>query len=669
MAKSLLAVDVGGTFVDAIMSDKGSATHHMKFPKTWLKEKKYPFEELLRVDREYTLLYSTTLTLNRLLSGNLPKIALVVNKGFHSILETARLPRDSHDRAFKSLVPLELIKEIGGRINSRGQEVEALDDREISEIEEWVAAQEVRTVVIALLNSFLEPKHELTIASRIKKRHKNLTVLPSTKVSFEISEYERTLAAVLNGSMISCFQTDVEELIQALPHPPSDIFVMQSNGGICKLVPDEFFPVETLLSGPAATANRVRKIARETRTANALSLDIGGTSTDVSLITGGNWEIAGELEIAGFPIRLPMVNVRSIGSGGGSIAYESPNGRWQVGPASAGSDPGPACYNLGSTAATLTDAHLMLGRIPEKLAAGNVTLSLEKAAESLKKMGGKRGYSTQKVARSVLEIAMYNMCGAIRQLAAHKGVPLEDYTLIATGGAGPLHAAELADLVGVRSVLVPTFPGTVSALGILNADISRDLIIPVSNTKGEEDTVIKAFVELEKKAQSWLKIQGAKPDDFQIQRKLDLRYEGMTYKSIIDCPSEGNEQGIVLSTAVKFHEEFERFTGQNWKEREEIEILNVRVSAIARLTKDIAISERPNKEVTHYLNSERLVGFLGYKRRISSAVVSRNTLKSGDLLAGPCVIEESTSTTIIPPHWSAVVDEQQNLTLRNENTQ
>ncbi|MEC9247735.1 MAG: hydantoinase/oxoprolinase family protein [Pseudomonadota bacterium] len=669
MAKNLLAIDVGGTFVDAVMSNKDGYMHHIKFPKSWLKEKQCPLRELLGPESKYTLLYSTTLTLNRLLSGTLPKIALVVNKGFHSILETARLPRDSHNKTAKSLVPLELIREIGGRINSRGQEVETLDDREISAIEEWVSNQDVCAVVIALINSFLEPKHELTIASRIKKNNKNLIVLPSTKVSFEINEYERTLAAVLNGSLVSSFQQDVEELVEALPYPPTDTFVMQSNGGISKLTPDEFFPVETLLSGPVAAANRVRKIAEQTRTPNAVSLDIGGTSTDVSLITDGKWEITSELEIAGFPIRLPMVNVRSVGSGGGSIAYESPNGRWHVGPASAGSDPGPACFNFGNTAATLTDAHLILGRIPEKLAAGNVILSLDKAAESLKKLGDKREYSTQKVARSILEIAMSNMCGAIRQIAAHRGVLLEDYTLIATGGAGPLHAAELANLVGVTNVLVPTYPGTASALGILNADISRDLIIPVSNVKGDEKNVTEAFAELEKKAQAWLKSQGATPEDIQILRKLDLRYEGMTHKSIIDCPLEWDESGIVRPTIEKFHKEFESLTGQDWKEREEVEILNVRISAIARLTEDLEIPGHPNEEVSRHLNSERLVGFLGYEQRISSTVVTRKTLKCGDLLSGPCVIEESTSTTIVPPNWCALVDEQHNLTLRKKNTQ
>ena len=669
MAKNLLAIDVGGTFVDAVMSNKDGYMHHMKFPKSWLKEKQCPLRELLGPESKYTLLYSTTLTLNRLLSGTLPKIALVVNKGFHSILETARLPRDSHNKTAKSLVPLELIREIGGRINSRGQEVETLDDREISAIEEWVSNQDVCAVVIALINSFLEPKHELTIASRIKKSNKNLIVLPSTKVSFEINEYERTLAAVLNGSLVSSFQQDVEELVEALPYPPTDTFVMQSNGGISKLTPDEFFPVETLLSGPVAAANRVRKIAEQTRTPNAVSLDIGGTSTDVSLITDGKWEITSELEIAGFPIRLPMVNVRSVGSGGGSIAYESPNGRWHVGPASAGSDPGPACYNLGNTATTLTDAHLVLGRIPEKLAAGNVILSLDKAAESLKKLGDKREYSTQKVARSILEIATSNMCGAIRQLAAHRGILLEDYTLIATGGAGPLHAAELANLVGVTNVLVPTYPGTASALGILNADISRDLIIPVSNVKGDEKNVTEAFAELEKKGQAWLKSQGATPEDIQILRKLDLRYEGMTHKSIIDCPLEWDESGIVRPTIEKFHKEFESLTGQDWKEREEVEILNVRISAIARLTEDLEIPGHPDEEVSRHLNSERLVGFLGYEQRISSTVVTRKTLKCGDLLSGPCVIEESTSTTIVPPDWCALVDEQHNLTLRKKNTQ
>ena len=286
-SQRVLARDVGGTFADATLLDSQGRISHTKLPKEWLTEKCECIPNLLGNEKEYTLHYSISLTLNRFLEGKIPRVALLVNKGFHSFMETARLPHGVTMGAKTSLVPLEYVQEINGRINHKGQEIEKLHPEEISKVIEQIYKQNVDVVVIALLNSSIEPKHELAVLHQIKSLELGIPIIPSSQIVSQRSVYERTLAAILSGCLTIFFKKDVDELIKNLPHPPTETFVMRSNGGIAKISDDPLIPVETLLSGPAAAATRARIIAQKINLQNAISLDIGGTSTDLSLITSG----------------------------------------------------------------------------------------------------------------------------------------------------------------------------------------------------------------------------------------------------------------------------------------------------------------------------------------------------------------------------------------------
>ena len=664
--QSVLAIDVGGTFADATLLDSQGGISHTKLPKEWLTEERKSIQNLLGDEKEYTLHYSTSLTLNRFLEGKLPRVALIVNKGFHSFMETARLPNEVAKGSKTSLVPLEYVQEIRGRIDHRGQEAEKLHPEEISEVIEKICKQNVDVVVIALLNSSIEPKHELAVLHQIKSQELGIPIIPSSQIVSERSEYERTLAAIISGCLTIFFKQDVDGLIKNLPHPPSKTFVVRSNGGIAKMSEDPQIPIETLLSGPAAAATRARIIAQKINLQNAISLDIGGTSTDLSLITSGVLDISNEITIANFPVRINAVNVQSVGSGGGSIAKRAPSDRWLIGPESAGANPGPACYGRGGESPTLTDAHLYLGRLPLKLAEGKVVLNPEKSKSALEDFGAGREYSVEKTARSILKIANNDMCGAIRQLTAQRTIAIEDYKLIGIGGAGPLHAAEIASLVGIRTVVVPQHPGTASALGALEANILKDFVSPFPSEKISDSEVDSIFSSMEQTAEDWLTKQDAPLVEAALIRKIDLRYKGMRHKSTIVCPANPDKGKLLLETTHCFHQDFEKRTGQNWKEREQVEIINLRVSLVGKVLKSIHESGYPMQTDTLSNNQFREICFLGHEKRIKSKVIQRFSLNTGDSFEAPCVIEEPDSTTLVPPGWSVYVDNFLNLILENE---
>ncbi len=662
----MLAIDVGGTFADATLLDSKGGISHTKLPKEWLTEKRKSIRSLLGQEKDYTLHYSTSLTLNRFLEGKLPRVALIVNKGFHSFMETARLPNQADKSSKTSLVPLEYVQEIKGRIDHRGQEIEELCPEEISKIIRHIYKQNVDVVVIALLNSSIEPRHELTVLHQIKSQELGVPVIPSSQIVSERSEYERTLAAIISGCLTIFFKKDVEELISNLPHPPSETFVMRSNGGIAKMSNDPLIPIETLLSGPAAAATRARIVAQKINLQNAISLDVGGTSTDLSLITSGVLDISNEITIANFPVRINAVNVQSVGAGGGSIAKLTPNNRWLVGPESAGANPGPACYDRGGESATLTDTHLYLGRLPKKLAEGKVVLNSEKSKNVLDDFGSTRKYSVEKTARSILEIANNDMCGAIRQLTAQRTIAIEDYTLIGIGGAGPLHAAEIANLVGIRTVVVPQHPGTASSLGALEANILKDFVSPFPSDKMSDSDLDNIFNSMEITAKDWLTKQDATLVESGFVRKIDLRYKGMRHKSTIACPTNMGKGKFLAETIRCFHQDFEKRTGQNWKEREQVEIINLRVSVIGKILESISESVYQPQTDTVSNNQFREISYLGHKKRKKSKVLQRFSLESGDSFSGPCVIEEPDSTTLVPPGWNVYVDKLLNLILTQE---
>jgi N-methylhydantoinase A len=370
--------------------------------------------------------------------------------------------------------------------------------------------------------------------------------------------------------------------------------------------------------------------------------------------------------LGGFPLKLSMVDVLSIGAGGGSIARVAPDGRWHVGPDSAGAIPGPVSYGRGGGAVTLTDAELVLGRLPEALLGGELPLDRAAAARALAEFGAARGFDAERTARGVLAIASHAMCGAIRRVSVQRGQDPSALALLAMGGGGPLHGAELAGLLGMRTVIVPPQPGLAAAYGLLVADVLVERVQVVGEI---EEVVDPARLEdlfgvLGSDANALLAAEGVPPAARVLERKLDLRYAGMSHELTVECPAGARGRAALSGTIETFHRRFQALSGHADRAREAVEIVNLRVAARGLRAKPALPHPPAASDTAPAPRARRAVTFLGAETPVASAIYARSDCAPGARIAGPAVIEQLESTTVVPPAWCARVDERGNLILR-----
>ena len=672
-AARLISIDVGGTFTDMLTLDAEGALRSFKLPSSAPAD----FAALVAaaigpaVDGD-ELLYSTTVTLNSLLAGELPVVGLVVTAGFRELLETARLPASAGEVAPsplpRRLVGLEWVREVRARLDARGDERRAVDAAEIELLAREYSTAGIRVVAVSLLHSYLNPSHEQAVAAIFGAVAPEIEMVLSSTVLPELREYERTLATALNACLIPVLAEHLESLREIKRAQSAKVWLMQSNGGLASAAHIAQRPLATALSGPGAAVVGMRWLGEQSGFRDLITLDVGGTSTDVALVTDGRYNSTTAGTVAGFPIRMPMLDVLSIGAGGGSIAHQAADQRWHVGPQSAGADPGPACYGHGGQAPTLTDAQLLLGRIPDALLGGEVALDRDCANRALTAFGASRGFDAERTARGILEIATYNMCGAIRRVSVLRGYDPSTHALLAMGGAGPLHAAELAALLGIRTVVVPPQPGLAAAWGLLVADVTSEFMAPLGVLESALDParMARLFGDLLSQAEAWFGAEGVAAGDRVVQRKLDLRYAGMSHETTIECPPGEASKSLISATLARFHEHFERLSGRSWRDHEGIEIVNLRITASGQRSKPALARcavAGPNAAAPM---SSRRVGFLHQGASLESAVFARSALGYGTKIGGPAVIEQYESTVVIPPGWAGEVDAWGNLLLRPE---
>ena len=666
----LISIDVGGTFTDVLCVNELGELQSFKLPSVTPDG----FAEMLTASLGQTaasdeLLYSTTVTLNSLLGGELPNVGLIVTAGFRDILETARLPESAGEappsRLPRHLVNLEWVREINARLEATGAERTPIDRAEVEGIANEYVAAGIGVVAISLLHSYLDPTHEEAVAAIFAEVAPRIEVVLSSTVLPELREYERTLATALNACLIPALAAHLDSLRQTTQATPPRIWLMQSNGGLASAESVVHQPLTTALSGPGAAVVGMRWLGEKSGFNNLITLDVGGTSTDVALISDGRYTLTTAGSVAGFPLKTPMLDVLSIGAGGGSIAHQAADTRWHVGPESAGATPGPACYGRGGEAPTLTDAQLILGRIPSALLGGSVPLDTERAKHVLETFGRSRGLDALSTARGILEIASHNMCGAIRRVSVARGHDPAAHVLLAMGGAGPLHAAELAELLGMTTVVVPPQPGLAAAWGLLVADVTRDFVSPLGNADDtlDLDRIENTFTELQTRASVWCDAEGMPRSAWKMIYKLDLRYAGMTHETTIECAPVGELKQIISRTVDRFHDHFEQLSGRSWRDREAVEIVNVRLTASGRRPQ-IDLPVRASNPVPKAPpRTRREVGFLGATELLSTPVYDRDMIGLNGLLLGPAVIEQYESTTVLPPRWGARSDELSNLIL------
>jgi N-methylhydantoinase A len=663
-----IAIDSGGTFTDCVFL-RGNKLHILKVAS----RPAAPAEAIAEAvqlaiapsgekENAFDLVCGTTVGTNALLERRGGRVALITTAGFEDVLEIGRQAREKlYDLlAHKSTPLVPAFRRLGAneRLSADGKIVKALSAKEIARITRTVRRLKVDSVALCLLFSFRNPKHEKQIAASL--RAAGCAVSVSHEILPEFREYERTSTIVINAYLVPVMSEYLRNIStraasvsggvdKSNATTRARVRIMQSNGGIISAEQAAQEPVRTILSGPAGGVSGAAHAAKLAGLEKCISFDMGGTSTDVALLTN-ELHITSEAIVAGFPVAVPMLEIHTVGAGGGSIARFDAGGALRVGPESAGADPGPICHGRG-TKPTVTDAHAVLGHLGNAgLLGGSFSLDVLRAYklmyEEIKTSSGFR--SVESFAQGIIAVANSVMEKAIRVISIERGHDPRDYSLVAFGGAGGLHACDLAAALDMRRVLIPVFPGGLSALGILRADVvkelSRTVLLPTEEAQRNPAQLKRLFGALESEATRILRSEGFQKSKMQFHHSLDMRYLGQAYELNVPVGRD-----IVKS----FHREHQQRYGYHNK-KAKVEIVNVRCRATG------ATEKPPAEKIAARSGFEKIptqAFALAFEDRKQSArAYQRDDLRAGDRFSGPAVVSEYSATTLIPPLWRARVD-------------
>ncbi len=666
-----IGIDTGGTFTDFLLVEDGRITA-WKVPSTPDDPARAILAGLGRVAgwKHVDLIHGSTVATNAILEGKTARIAFVTNRGFEDLIEIGRQARpDLYNLGVERAAPLaprDLRFGIGGRLRADGSEAEPIDPGEARRLGSELAGLGVESVAICLLHSYADTAHEEAVARALEAA--GLQVSVSSRLVREYREYERSSTVAVNAGVGPVVSRYLDRLGSGLGRMegggPRVFRVMGSNGGALSPRAAGSESVRTVLSGPAAGVRAAWWVAEATGTRNLISFDMGGTSTDVSLVQGGV-RTTGHAVVAGHPVAIPTIDIHTVGAGGGSIAWRDAGGALRAGPASAGADPGPACYGRGGPC-TVTDANVLLGRIlPDHFLDGTMSLDPTASRAALSALGSSLGMTPEKTAEGILEVAETTMARAIRVISLHRGHDPSDFSLIAFGGAGGLHAASLAESLGIEEALVPPEAGVFSAFGMTVADVVKDRSAAVlQESAGLGDGVLeRAFARVEAMVREDLASDGVSPGRIELERSIDVRYRGQSYE--LNLPfSEG--------WVDAFHAEHLRCYGYRRPERA-VELVTVRVRGAGRVD-PVPVPHREG-DGTSEAALERRCEFGWRGRRLEGGVYIRSRLPvsaggGGEerTVAGPALIAESGATTFVPPGWRAGVDPCGVLRMRRSGT-
>lgn len=676
-----IGVDVGGTFTDLTLFDAASgAVRHHKTPST----PHDPAEAIVRGIAELLeatgrgggevafLGHGTTVATNMLIERRGAETGLLTTRGFRDVLEIARQTRP-HLYDYTVTRPEPLVRrahrlEIGERLDWSGAELRPLDEAEVAAAAERLGADGVEAVAICFLHAYRSPEHEERAAAIVRRVLPDAYVSLSSEVLPEFREFERTSTTVVNAYVgprmeryLARFAAGVAGLgIEGEP------YTVHSNGGLMSLAQAGRFPVRTCLSGPAAGVVGAAAVAAAAGFPEVVTFDVGGTSTDVSLVQNGRPAFTTERAVAGFPVKTPMVDVQVIGAGGGSIARVDDAGALKVGPGSAGADPGPVAYGRGGEEPTLTDAQLVLGRLGAGgLLGGRLTLDVEAARAAIeRRLARPLGLSVEAAALGVVRVAVANIARAIRSVSTERGHDLDDFALFACGGAGAMLAAAVAEEVGCRRVLVPVEPGTMCARGILLADLTRDFvrsqIEPADENAWKRTRAL--LRELGREAEEWLAAERIEPANRRLRPIVEARYQGQNFEIGVDAPDVDALDAAAFRDA--FAERHRREFGYDVPGRA-VEIVNCRLIATGMVDKAPLAPDWPGgPSLEAARTGSRRVVFQDPAAPVETPVHARAALPVGPPIAGPAIIEEMSATTVVPPGLTAVVDPFGNLHVR-----
>lgn len=672
MSRFRVSVDIGGTFTDFVIHDQEAGR---AFTGKVLSTPRNPAEgviagltQLIADPRQIEfIVHGTTVGLNACLERRGTRVLLIATDGFKDVYTIARGDRkklyDLHYAKPKPLVPPSDIHPVRERVRWDGTVQTPLCAEDFDPIIEKIKAEGIDAVAVCFLHANVNPIHELEARRIIQERLPEVSVSLSHEVAREWREYERTSSVVLNAYIAPVTQGYLKSLEAQIAERgvPVRLHVMQSNGGVMTSTAAHRIPIQTLLSGPVGGTIGGRALSEALDRPNLLCVDMGGTSFDVSLIVDGNLSVSTETALEGLPVLMSIVDIHTIGAGGGSLAWLEA-GALRVGPRSAGAAPGPACYGQGGTQPTVTDANLLLGRLnPNYFLGGAMTLDLATAQRAIGMVAEQLGLDGEALAEGMLAIVNAKMADAMRTITIRRGIDPRDYSLVAFGGAGPMHAVALAEELDISEVIVPWAPGTFSAWGMLQSDIRHDLArtfyAPLADTTSGAIEAI--FTDLEEQGRQVLRAEEVPDERMRFVCTADMRYVGQEYFVNMVVPhEEPMTDRSVASMIERFHDAYQVRYGHSTPGAP-LELVNLRVVAVGSLPGRI--------EGFHPAASD---GVEPHRRQVvfdgvahGATIFQRGTLPLGFAFRGPAIVEEETATTAVPPGWQGRVDELGNLLL------
>lgn len=672
--KYRVSFDVGGTFTDfTLLAESSGALHYFKVPSTPHDPSVAIGEGIAHLLKAFAIApsamthvgHGTTVATNMVIERRGAATALLTTKGFRDVLEIGRQTRpalyDYTQAPPPPLAPRALRFEVAGRIDAAGNELEPLDEAAVAAVAEDLAKAGVEAIGICFLHSYLRDDHEKRAAEIVRARLSEVFVSTSSEVLPEFREFERFSTTAINayvGPRMEAYLRRFLERLQGLGITTAPDTI-HSNGGLMSVETVRDFPVRTCLSGPAAGVVGAAEVAMAAGFPDVVTYDVGGTSTDVSLIAGGRPAFATSRLVADYPVRTPMVDVHVIGAGGGSIAWIDDAGALKVGPHSAGADPGPVAYGRGGREVTLTDANIVLHRLdPVTLLGGRMRVDEAAAREAIRaQVADPLGLTVEQAAEGIIRIAVANMSRAIRAVSTEKGHDLRRFALFPFGGAGPLHAAAVARECGIARVLVPQEPGTMCARGILMSDISLDFVrSEITEAKPESwSAILSRFTAMRTQGDEWLASGGVEPARRGFQAVVDARYKGQNHEVQVPLPEGEADYAAFLADFAAAHR---REYGYDVADRA-VEVVNCRLKATGRIDRPAASFQA--SEAMPAPRAQREVHF--GDRWVDTPIFDRAALPVDQPIAGPAIIDEMSSTTVVEPGQTVRLEPTGNLVL------
>lgn len=670
MSDLRVAVDVGGTFTDVcIFDDSRKEMRVTKVPST----PDNPMQAVLNgvergeIDLSKVQLFShgTTVATNALITRRFPQAAMVTTKGFRDAIEIRDGTKDNLWDAYSDVSGPYIRRrdrfDVTERIDYQGRVVTPLDETEARELARLLKKRRTTTVAVCFINSYANMANEIRMREILEEELPGASVSTSAEILPEIFEHDRfntTVANAVLGPLVSQYVDELDDKLTSGGYS-SDLLLLHSGGGSMTPALARRYPVRLAASGIAAGAIAAKHVAQQCGYDNAVGLDMGGTSTDISLISDGELRVTKEWEVEyGHPIVFPSIEVLTIGAGGGSLAQIDIAGSLRNGPQSAGATPGPACYDQGGSEPTNTDANLVLNRLGVSLADGAITLKRDLAEKAIQDtIGHPLGLQTAAAAQAILHVANANMADAVRLVSIRRGLDPRDFALVAFGGAGALHGAEVAKELGIPTVVVPPSPGVTSAIGCLLVDIQHDLSVMYTAPAHEADIddLEREFQKLEADAEERLRQEGVDEADSKLERGISMRYQGQ-WRSLEVKIGSGTD--FLRHGVETFHEEHERQFAFR-QDSQPVEIYQLHLRALGKTPKPQFVPTSVNGTPSPVPIDYRKVYFDG--QWIATPIYQRDDLRAGMSLEGPAVVDQLDSTTIVPPQTTMRIDEWLNI--------